>query len=314
MEEEPTPRLEWLILALVVLAALSLDVETPEKTPMPELRHIEGTIELSTQDAMDSLGFEGYEPGAIATVDLAVMSVVVTDCSNCSIAPTGIRLSGEVILTELIDEGGRLGRIEADLSLTHLQEVTADGFIHQEWLILDWDAGDIHIDAEVHIIHDPPRWQPADRSNSAFMTAEDGQESRTGPRVLIGPLLNGTRLVEGCLPDSRGCEASQQPDIRLESTYSTPGEVLEIEFEISEINTLCEADESAESVSIWNTTGSGGGQFAPMVLWLEATGVSSGGFRLPAGTWTQVDAENVDCGTLIDGNGALRLDYALVFD
>jgi hypothetical protein len=51
-----------------------------------------------------------------------------------------------------------------------------------------------------------------------------------------------------------------------------------------------------------------------MVLWLEATGVSSGGFRLPAGTWTQVDAENVDCGTLIDGNGALRLDYALVFD
>jgi hypothetical protein len=41
-----------------------------------------------------------------------------------------------VNLTELIDDAGRLGRIEAELNVTYLQEELSEGLIAREWLSL----------------------------------------------------------------------------------------------------------------------------------------------------------------------------------
>jgi hypothetical protein len=340
MANENPPRVEWLVFALVLMAAISLDVTVEEDVEDVELRHLSGTIELDTRSSMDALGFDGYEIGAIATLDLSVQPVTVIDCTDCSTAPIGIRMTGEVVLTELIDEAGRLGRIEAELNLTHLQDISEGGLIHREWISMDWRAGDVHSHWEIILIHDPPRWEPADRYDAAFIALDEGVESRTGPRILIGPLLDGSRMIEGCLPDSLGCRASRDSDIVLSATFSAPIAPVEIsappswtliegEFEegipsgLADMRQLldpgdniepstpwCSMAGPADAAASWNVAGSGEGLIAPMSIWLEALGLPAWDLAIHGGVWNEIQVEGVDCGSLIDENGVLRLGFS----
>ena len=94
-----------------------------------------------------------------------------------------------------------------------------DGFVHREWLLLDWDAGDRSSTVEVLLVHDPPRWLPGDdRSDATLLTTDEGQISRSGPDVLVQSSESGDDVLLACLPiisfaEPRRPTPSSQPDV-----------------------------------------------------------------------------------------------------
>ena len=232
-----------------------------------------------------------------------------------------------------------MGRVEAQLSVIHLREYTSEDLISQEWLTFDWDAGSLSTQWDIMIVHDPPMWHPDDRFNAAF--SED--ESRTGPWVLIEALLDGSRHVQGCLPDTFTCHSGSQSDIDLtsvlepvksateivhptpwilienvSSTNQTPTnteqirELLELEAQTSQLYGWCVGDDQmVSSAQAWSVNGGGSTAVAPMSIYLEAVALPSTSFTPVPGTWTEVDLSDRGCASLVDEAGDLRLAISI---
>jgi len=213
---------EWVSIFVVIIAATSLYFQEEDtSSEEQELKSVYGTIELSTRDSMDSLGLDDFKIGALAYLNLSSKPVLVETCTDCSGKITGISLQGPVIITELFDSENRKGRVEASLNFTHLIEKSDGDYVNREWIIFDWDAGDISESWELVIIHNPPRWLPKYDMTSMFIETDLGLETRSGPELLIKTPEDGIRLIKGCLPDSFLCRSSS-PDGTLVANYGTP--------------------------------------------------------------------------------------------
>ena len=327
---------EWLVLGLVVLATLSIGFEGDSEVEGDlEVTRISGDVTLSTRASMNALGLDDYDRGAKATVNMEVQGIVSSECANC----TGVSIQGQVNITELEGGPGGMGRVEAQLSVIHLREYTSEDLISQEWLTFDWDAGSLSTQWDIMIVHDPPMWHPDDRFNAAF--SED--ESRTGPWVLIEALLDGSRHVQGCLPDTFTCHSGSQSDIDLtsvlepvksateivhptpwilienvSSTNQTPTnteqirELLELEAQTSQLHGWCVGeDQMVSSAQAWSVNGAGSTAVAPMSIYLEALALPSTSFSPVSGTWTEVDLSDRGCASLVDEAGDLRLAISI---
>ncbi len=334
--EAMSPSAEWMVLGLVVLATLSIGFQVDDDPAGDlEVKQISGTVTLSTRASMNALGLDDYDRGARATVDMQVQGIVSSECSNC----TGISMQGQVNVTELEGGPGGMGRVEAQLSVLHLREYASEDLISQEWLSFDWDAGSLSTQWDIMIVHDPPMWQPVDRFNAAFSE----QESRTGPWVLIEALLDGSRHVEGCLPDTFTCHSGSQSDIdltsvlepvtnaveiahptpwilidNLSSTNQTPTnteqirELLELDGQTSNLHGWCvDGQQEATSAQAWSVNGAGSTAVAPMSIYLEALALPSTSFTPVSGTWTEIDLTDRGCASLVDEAGDLRLAISI---
>jgi len=330
---------EWLVLILVILATISIGVE-PEVVPEEELEvtHMSGSVTLSTRASMNALGLDDYDRGAKATVDMQIQGVVSADCTNC----TGILMEGDVNVTQLQGGPGGMGRVEAQLSVLHLRESVGDGLIHREWLTIDWDAGSLSTQWDIVIVHDPPMWNPSERFNAAFSEGE----SRTGPWILIEALLDNSRHVTGCLPDTFTCNTFSQTDIdltsilepvkpALEITHPNSWNVMdnvsatsEVPTKTNQIRDLLDVDEgvldlhpwcfdenrTATSAQAWSVNEGGAASVAPMSIYLEALALPGTSFTPGSGTWTEVDLEDRGCASLVDEEGSLRLGISILED
>lgn len=327
---------EWLCVLIVIVASVSLGW-TPEQEPVdePEVVSLEGTVTLATRDAMDALGLQEFQPGAVAAIDLTRDSVAAPPCEGCEHALTGIVVQGSVLLTGLVDETGRLGRIEANLNLTHLMERGPDGFVHREWLLLDWDAGDRSSTVEVLLVHDPPRWLPGeDRSDATLLTTEEGQISRSGPEVLLQSSESGDDVLLACLPDHFLCRATSPDAIltarrgasRAPLTVEAPPAWVEVPLMQGNLSdgggwaaSLLEAGEEVPNNRTWCPT-SGSTltgetreviapppSLAPLATWFIALGETHLLLAPDGVHWTEAEDGNVRCAALTDDSGALRL-------
>ena len=329
---------EWLVLILVILATISIGIE-PEVALEEDLEvtHMSGTVTLSTRASMNALGLDDYDRGAKATVDMQVQGVVSAGCSNC----TGILMEGRVNVTQLQGGPGGMGRVEAHLSVLHLRESPGDGLIHREWLTIDWDAGSLSTQWDIMIVHDPPMWSPDERFNAAFSEGK----SRTGPWILIEALLDNSRHVTGCLPDTFTCNTVSQTDIDLTSILEPVKPALEITHrnswnmldnvsatselptktdqirdlldvgeEVPDLHPWCfDENRTATLAQGWSVNG-GGASVAPMSIYLEALALPGTSFTPGSGTWTEVDLEDRGCASLVDEEGSLRLGISILED
>ena len=313
---EATAIVEWAVLAMVLVATVGLGfTDNSEKESELQVSNISGTVILSTPSALETLGYEGYKIGSLATVDLEVNPVVSEGCSDCSSPPEGIRVNGSVVITELYNEAGHLLRVEGQLSMIHLQEKTGD-FITREWLSIDWKGGDISSYTEVMVVHDPPRWQPDGRYQASFVPVAGGLESRTGPWVFVDTLLETVQDVRGCLPDSFTCDSTSRPDVELTSTFSQnppawhvqhPADWIIVEDGVNG-TFWCDAatgealDKGTEDTSEPVLT-----NVVPMGLWLEALGLPSLSIQSSGGIWSEVEYDDHSCSTMLDESGVMRL-------
>lgn len=330
---------EWLCVLIVIVASVSLGW-TPEQDPVvePAVIALEGTVTLATRDAMDALGLQEFQPGAVATIDLTRDEVEAPPCGDCEHPLTGIMVQGPVVLTGLVDEAGRLGRIEANLNLTHLMERGPDGFVHREWLLLDWDAGDRSSTVEVLLVHDPPRWLPGDdRSDATLLTTDEGQISRSGPDLLLQSSESGDGVLLACLPDHFLCRATS-PDAILTARRDVPRapfgvaappawvevplaagnitdaggwarSLLEVGEEVSNNRTWCSTSGSMLA-GVTREVTAPPPSLAPLATWFIALGEPHL-LLAPEGVhWTEANDGEVRCAALTDANGALRLGVA----
>lgn len=335
---------EWLVLAIVVLATLTLGVEEKIETNSDlEISNISGTMILSTRASMDALGLDDYDRGAIATINMNSVSVISEGCTDCTDTPTGLQISGNVNLTELIDDADRLGRIEAELNIVYLREENGDGMIAREWLSIDWDAGDISEHWEVVIAHDPPKWEPDGRYDTSFVTDGDNQRSRTGPWILIEQLTENVQNTRGCLPDSFTCGSLTTNEINLTSTFkpatvpvsiqhpinweliagdpqtnNSPTdlggirEMIELGDELVEESPWCvSTNEVIISSKSWEVADSSGPIISPMGIWFEAVGLPSSSFSPTSGVWNEVNLQTQNCASLMDNDGNLRFGISI---
>ena len=327
---------EWLVLGLVVLATLSIGVE-PEVMADEELEvtHMSGSVTLSTRASMDALGLNDYDRGAMATVDMQVESVASEDCLNC----TGILIQGQVNVTGLEGGPGGMGRVEAQLSVLHLRQFVGDDLIERERLTIDWDAGSLSTQWGIMIVHNPPLWQPSNRFNAAFSEGE----SRTGPWILVEAMLDNSRHVQGCLPDTFTCNSGSQPDVDLTSSLEpvkiakpiahpdswfqmenvsktedapTTFEEMRALLELGENNTdlhpwCMEQTQTVTAAQSLAVNGQGMTAVAPMNIYLEALALPGTTFTPVPGTWTEIDFEERGCASLVDENGILRLAISI---
>ena len=336
--------IEWVVLAIVVLATITIGIEPEEEVESElEVSRLTGTVILSTRSSMDALGFDGFETDALATLDLESHPVFSEGCGDCSSTPRGVKVSGSVVITELIDDIGRLGRVEAQLSITYLREYQADDFIVREWLVVDWEAGDASYEIDLVIEHDPPRWIPNDRYVAAFVDVDGGKESRSGPWIMVESLIGGTLDARGCLPGNFFCDESSQSDISLTANFveartptqvqhpaawqqmagtfddgQTPTELasmrelLRLGEEVEDTNPWCPVTgDEVLAAQAWEVSSSGGPVFSPLRTWLDAIGLPSSSFTPGGGTWTEAEFDGWECASLLDENGALSLGISL---
>lgn len=331
------PTAEWFVLGLVVLAILSIGIESESDSQGElEVTHLSGTITLSTRSSMNALGLDDYDRGAKATLDIQVQGVVSSECVTC----IGISMQGPVNITELMGGGPGSGPIEANIAVLHLQEHVGDGLIAREWLSFHWDVtGGDDFTWDITIVHSPPMWQPEDRFNAGFQEGE----SRTGPWILIESMLGGAYNVQGCLPGrSMPCLISQ-PDIELtsviepvksplsiphpatwteiqnvSSTNQTPSkteqvrDLLNVGKPTSELQAWCNNDlQEIDAAFAWSIDGSSTTTVAPMSIYLEALALPSTSFTPVSGTWTEVESQNQGCASLVDENGLLRIGISI---
>ena len=328
---------EWLVLAVVLFATISFQ---PEQDDLDEIEYrsttITGVVELSTRSAMDALGLDDFKIGPLATVDLVSNPVVSKDCLDCQFPVSGINIQGSVVITELIDQDDRRGRVEAELNLTYLREINSQDLVFREWLIFDWDAGELSTHLEIHIIHDPPRWSPDTENHAAYIDLENGLKTRSGPEILIQTLSENKSSISGCLPDSFLCRASN-PDVNMMSTSSnieqqisinqpqtwnkfnisqtgeTPNETLSIrdlfqlENEITQTESWCPStDQPIVNSKSWEVSYSKT-TISPLSSWLYALSIPTNSFTPSGEIWTEIEFDNFSCATLTDTNGNLNI-------
>jgi len=345
---QTAPLIEWLVLVIVVSAVFSVGmVPSPDQEVQLEVTHISGTIELSTQSSLDAFGLGDHDLyTALATVEMDSHGVISQNCTDCGTSPAGVHINGTVIITNLTGGLFGVGRIEGELSITHLSEYIAEGLISRQWLTIDWDAGDLSEHWEVLIVHDPPRWSPENRARAALISVEGGQESRTGPWLFVETLLDETLTSQGCLPDSSRCRGFPSSDVDLRTTrdqrrtplgiqHPNPWLLLEGEpstnatpTRMQDIRGLTElgeetdsaarwcdnADEAIVAAESWETHGYEGVLIAPLSTWLEALALPSPTFSPVSGVWTEVETDQRGCSSLVDESGDLRLGISLTSD
>ena len=152
---------ESLVFALVIFSALGIYSHDVEDTADDlHLNSLTGSIELATRDSMDVFGLQDFDVGAIADLQLSVSYIDPLACVDCATSISGIILNGDVVITNLIDQQGRLGRVEGALNFTHLVTYSTGNFIQEEQVNFQWVAGEISSSWDLTVKHDPPRWLP----------------------------------------------------------------------------------------------------------------------------------------------------------
>ncbi len=340
MDRQASSIIEWIVLGLVVSAIFSIGVEPPSnQSPVLEVTHLSGTMDLSTQSSLDAFGLGEDARDAPATIEVDSRGVVSEGCTYCSTSPTGVHMNGSILIPNLT---GDVSRIEIEFNFTHLSENAMDGFILREWLSLDWGAGNLFGHWEILIVHDPPRWSPDGRTRAAFIPSDGGKESRTGPWIFIETLLDHALNAQGCLPDSSRCKGFPSRDIILTATREPvappitiqhPDDWVQLEGSPSTNETptkmegirglmdlgeqvnaspWCDSSDdemvSSQSREAFNT---GGVVIAPMSTWLEALTLPGSTFTPSGGTWSEVDTNQHGCASLADENGILRLGVSV---
>ena len=313
-------RMEALALALVILSVgwvnHVLGVEDVEQSD-PVVR-LEGHMRLSTRAGMDALGLDVFEPGARADLDLQV--VPISDGTH-----RGVRITGPVNLTDLVDESGRTGRIEAHLTLDHLESIDANGTLHSELVHILWDAGMASFEVVAYVDHDPPRWAH-DGAGSALLRQANEVTSRTGPDLSMTPIDETTNLLRACLPDSFTCIASTRPDVELEVHHGlepdlttvpaqTPptdievdpawdalsdagvlGVWMDLEPRANATRLRCDLNGTEDiQVGAWDGEGDARVVLAPLATLLQATGLPSFEIAVGPGTWVIAEADGRRC-------------------
>ena len=343
-EGQTASMVEWAVLAMVVAATIVIGIQ-PEQDPEPELEvsHISGTIILSTRASMDVLGLEEFNREALATIDMESRSVISAECPYCQSSPIGIHLNGSVVITDLINDANQQGRVEGELSITHLMEYQNDALVSREWLSIDWDAGAASANLELFVTHNPPRWNPSNRHSASFTTIDGNMESKTGPWLLIEELLDNARNTRGCLPDNFFCSENTRPDINLTSTFipvsepiviqqpaewvaiegspltnHTPSkmadlrQMFELGEELNDSTPMCPfSEEEIVASHSWNVVDSSSTAVAPLSIWFDALGLQYSVFTPEGAIWNEVDYANHGCATLVEETGKISLGLSI---
>lgn len=339
MEEHVSSRIEWVVLTLVLLATISVEMKSQNDSITDlEVTHISAEIIMATDSSMDTLGLGDYDRNGNAYIEMDSHRVVSEGCEDCTNTPTGLQMNGTFLLKNVTKDGGGSFRFEGPLTITYLTEYIDDDFIAREWLSINLSAGDVSSRLDLIVVHDPPRWNPVDRSSSAFVSVEGGSESRTGPWIFVEPLLEQAQNVRGCLPDNKYCTDTTRPDAKMNLTIQEASVPLSIEHPTSwtsvedissnltptkliDFREMLNVEESTVDSSAWCPTSnaqitasqswtvpaSSQTEFSPMGLWLNAMSLPSSSIKLTEGVWNEIENAESGCGSLVDLDGKLRL-------
>ena len=347
--------LEWIVFLLVIFSTITINLKNYDaEIEELEITYISGTVELTTESSMDALGLDDFRIGALATIEMNVNNVVsnashlqqMCDGDDCTLPPKGIQLNGTVNITNLKDHdsignSGSTGRIEGTLNLIHLSEYSKPNFISREWISIDWEAGDASINLEIILNHDPPKWSPQNRFSASFIDITNGVESRSGPLVIVHPIVGQIMNAQGCLPDTFFCD-NDSTNINLKSTFQEPTPPLtippppqwipiqinstigppplniinirdyfELNDEAIDTNIFCPTpDQNTITSKSWNTSDSDNIVIAPMSIWLEVFYLNTNTFSPSSGgKWTEVDFTNSGCANLENKDGSLLFGF-----
>ena len=329
------PAWEMLVLALVVVATLSLSVPPNDSNEQPlEVSEITGTMKLSSRASMDALGLQDFLIGPLATIDLEVNPIKSEGCTQCQSTPTGFHVSGEVTITELVDSAGRTGRVEGTLNITYLREST-DSHTIREWFNIDWNAGPASSHWVGMLHHTPAKWTPSEEFSSTFLETSQRFESRIGPFVSFQSLGETSREVEGCLPGGFSCSKASQSDYLMTANFTEPRAVTLIPhpegWHMSSSNQSSQGEttgmdgmrsilslgDTVDTSKVWspepnasltstqtwqiNTTNSP--NFSPMTSFFQALGLPSISYDVPDGIWTEADFSGLSTGVITNERG-----------
>ena len=221
---------EALCLASVIMATTWVEFSFNEFEGDPDpVISLDGYVKLSTRSSMDSLNLEQFDVGAKASFELEMTQLEPEKCEDCRNELEGKRIRGTVVISELIDEQGRSGRIEAELNISHIEERDSDGFLLQEWFVFDWDAGATSLSQMIHVVHSSTPWSDEQVSGSFLIDTTSGSESRTGPNLIKEKIADNQDLVRACLPDSFTCNGVSNWDIEMNVNRGNIGESLVVE-------------------------------------------------------------------------------------
>lgn len=331
---------ELLVCALVIFSTISLDFEqrNNEVNDM-QIDTVEGELSLLTSSTMKSLGLDDFRPGATVQINLSAESIIATDCAVCNTNPIGVRLIGEVIVSNLqpTNAGGSV-RIEGVLNVTHIQEYDGSNFVIREWLTIDWDLDEFSKTMNVFIEHQPAKWSVNHRYDASLVAYDGIKKSRTGPVVYVENLLQKSVNVYGCLPNTMNCDGVNREEINLTTTLKKAQQPIEVKIPsewknidepssysnqtdnlgntkqlldiadpITNHNPWClSGTHNVDSMQSWNVSGENPSSIHPMGLWLTSLGMPSSSFTSSHGVWTELDSGDLGCGAY-SKNGELVL-------
>lgn len=334
------PVWEGLILLIVVGATLSIGL-TPSQGEVKDLEisEISGTMVLSSRASMDAFGLQDFQIGPLATIDLAVHPIVSLDCLECEDDPTGFHITGAVVITQLVDDAGRLGRVEGTLDATYMREVSDSHHVVREWFSIDWDAGPASSHLVVMLHHSPAKWLPSEVHSSTFLETAFGYESRSGPYVSVSSLNDEIREIEGCLPGGFTCSKATERDYFLEAKLSEPRQptprpsppmwqvvnstptTQDTPEGLEGLRSILSLDHTTPpsqawtpdalgeltSIEAWNINASSSPNFAPVTSLFQSIGLPSIVFEVPEGTWNEADFDSHKTGFILDDEQNLVL-------
>ena len=334
--------IEALCLASVIMATTWVEFSfTESEDDIDPVTSLDGYVQLSTRSSMDSLNLKQFDVGAKASFELEMTQLEPEKCENCQNELEGKRITGTVIITELIDEQGRSGRIEADLNISHIEERDSDGFLLEEWFVFDWDAGASSFNQMIHVIHSSTPWSDEQASSSFLIDTTTGSESRTGPNLIKEKVTENKELVRACLPDSFTCNGVSNWDIEMNVNRGNIGESLVIEspssyseisipnnLELSESGflgswvNLSESDVPATSNCLldpgniisagsWQIDGSGSGIISPLSSVLSSAGLPVLQIQIGLGVLTVLEGDSGTCSQYIADDSIAKI---LVFE
>jgi len=322
--------IEALCLASVIMATTWVEFSFSDSEEIIDpVISLDGYVQLSTRSSMDSLNLKQFDVGAKASFELQMTQLEPEKCENCLYELEGKRITGTVVITELIDEQGRSGRIEADLNISHIEERDSDGFLLQEWFVFDWDAGASSFNQMIHVIHSSTPWSDEQASSSFLIDTTTGSESRTGPNLIKQEISESQELVRACLPDSFTCNGISNWDIEMNVNRGNIGESLVVQSpssysEISIPNNLEFSDSgflgswvnlsetdvpitsnclvnpgNINSAGSWEIDGSGSGIISPLSSVLSSAGIPVLQIQIGLGVLTVLEGDSGTCSQYI---------------
>jgi len=328
---------EYLIIGAVIFSAVALYYQdSVSKQDEYDLIGLSGSVELATRDSMDAFGLQTFDIGAVAQLNLTVTPALVSGCEYCPTDTSGVRMQGTVVITDLIDSEGRLGRVEGELNFTHLATYSATNYITEEHVSFDWSAGDINSSWNMILRHDPPRWLPNQGLTTLFVETDLGLEARAGPEILIDVISPEKRIIKACLPDSFLCR-SASPDALIVADYGAAPEPVLIaqlnHWELIDVNNF-ESNQSVntpllEILQVQNNTnnihgftplistppsaastfnlGVNSTRLAPLSSWFNAVGLMSIELDVSSHNLVYLQYSDLEIYNLLDTNKSLRI-------